>query len=41
MEKDQGVPTRKENCILLSKCGLTPEVQGDYVLKDANLKICG
>lgn len=35
MEEDQVVPTRKENCILPSKCGLTPEIQGDSVLKDA------
>lgn len=35
MEQDQVVPARKENCSLPSKCGLTPEIQGDCVLKDA------
>lgn len=35
MEKDQVIATRKENCTLPSKCGLTPESRGDCVLKDA------
>lgn len=35
MAKDQVIATRKENCILPSKCGLTPGSRGDCVLKGA------